>query len=149
MAQTQAASKSPTPLRIGHPSNLNWLVEAVGLEGAITIVENYGGRQVYIPNGTSRQEGSIRRFEDRLGCDLAHSMMRYFGGSTISAPISSGWLTEVYYVRGLSMNDIAEKLHCSVSTVWRRLNRSTKAKLRAVTFCVRESPRRGAGAKSS
>ncbi len=111
--------KEPPP-----PAQIEWLADAVGAAAALLIIEGHGGTQLHIPSGVGNSPQAVReRFEQRFGKAATKALIERFGGGVIHVPICAQWRTELYAARDVPHVEIARRLSCTVSTVWRRLNR--------------------------
>jgi hypothetical protein len=106
------------------PAQIEWLIEAIGVDAALLVIEAHGGTQLHIPSGVGSSPPAVRqRFEQRFGKETTKALIRNFGGGVIHVPICAQWRTELYSARNVPHVEIARRLGCTVSTVWRRLNR--------------------------
>jgi hypothetical protein len=105
------------------PRELNWLIECLGLEDTVKVIEISGGLQVWVPSGVGASWDSKREeFDAGFGEALAQQLVRYYGGGMIKIPLAAKWRTKFYYSQGMKHAQIARKLQCSVETVQRRLS---------------------------
>lgn len=124
--------KAPPP-----PANIQWLVDAVGVDVALLVIEEYGGTAVWIQSGVGNDHSALRhKFEAAFGKTATQALIRYFGGGRIVVPLCKAWRIELYAARGMSASQIALKLGCSDRTVWRRLtgDRGNAELLRQMTL---------------
>lgn len=97
------------------PSECNDLVDLIGEDLAFSVVENFGGRRLYIPNK------SAKRIPDILNEDALRALTDRFGGEYLKVPVARVWRVTAYRARGMSYDAIAHATHCSISTVHRIL----------------------------
>jgi hypothetical protein len=93
------------------------VVQIVGAEAALTLIETYGGTRLYVPKQPTK--GLIELIDE--GC--AKALSEAWGGDTIKMPLGRAWRVLVYQARGMSYPAIARKAGCSEDTVWRVLSR--------------------------
>lgn len=120
------AAPGAKPIAVPPPQQLNWLVECLGADATLTLIETAGGMQIYVPmvvGATNRCSPAavLETFNSKFGVELAKKLIRYFGGSEIKVPTAQRWRTMLYAKQGMSTNDIAYKLGCSYRTVQQRL----------------------------
>lgn len=104
------------------PVEISWLVQILGEDGALRLIEEAGGTRVYVsatPDITSSLTMKIgldgaRQMADAL---LAHKA----GGIYIKVPLVRAWRIRLYRARGHSIRDIARALGVHESTVERHL----------------------------
>jgi hypothetical protein len=112
------AHQTPPP-----PRELNWLIECLGLDDTVKVIELAGGLNLWIPSGVGASQDAKRdKFDAEFGKPLAQQLIRYYGGSTIKIPLAAKWMTKFYHHKGLTPAEIARTLRCSIETVYRRIN---------------------------
>lgn len=90
----------------------------MGAEGALALIEWRGGDRLYVP----------KEFDDEsalaltVGMVAAKALIEAYGGEYAKVPQAREWRILVYRRRGLSYAEIARKLTCSQSMIWRVLN---------------------------
>jgi hypothetical protein len=94
------------------------LVELVGPDAALALVEARGGTRIYVGEAI---EG--RTVTDIIGVAAAARLAEAFGRETIKVPLAREWRILIYKARGLSYRAIALKAGCSENTVWETLSR--------------------------
>lgn len=106
------------------PKQISFLIEVLGLDDALRLIEAHGGTTLWIPKGVDNSSARLREnFEQRFGKKMTRELIRSFGGGAIKVPLCPDWRTALYEHQGLSQTEIALKLGCHSDTVWRRLKR--------------------------
>lgn len=95
------------------------LVQIMGAEGALALIEWQGGARYYVPK-RFLPEGDLTA---RLGEAAAKALIEARAGEYLKVPQAREWRVLIYRERGLSYSDIARKLVCSQDMVWRVLSR--------------------------
>lgn len=88
------------------------LVELIGEEAALRLLEARGGVRVYVADPA---EG--RSLADIVGLDAAAAMRRKYGSTRIKLPVGRQWRVLCYKAMGLSRPKIALRAGCSETTV--------------------------------
>ena len=88
-------------------------------EVLLRLIEWRGGRRLYVP----REPAALanRGLSAALGPGAAEVLAARFGGEYILVPLAKRWRARLYRGRGLSYGEIAVRLGCSESAVWRHL----------------------------
>ncbi len=100
------------------PAELRYLVEAIGAEATLVLIEKLGGTRLYVPG--SPGEGST--LVKAIGSEAARGLARAFAGEYLKIPSCKYWRARVYQRRGMSYNAIALALGCGQSAVHRYLS---------------------------
>jgi len=95
------------------------LVELLGEENFIRLIEAYGGVGQYIAHDPDKSEMTAV-----LGRDVMKILAYYYGGTPLRVPIGREYLAKHYRLGGLSNREIAERLRVTESTVYRLLKRA-------------------------
>lgn len=115
------ASRHP---HVPPPRSLTWLIEALGVDDTLTLIEKCGGTPVWIPSGVNNSSVKARvDLEAQFGKPMARALIRAFGGVKLTVPIARGWRICLYHAHGMSNTEIALKLVCHYDSVLRRLSR--------------------------
>ena len=115
-------SRAPPP-----PGQISFLVEVLGLDDTLRLIEAYGGTALWVPKGVGNSSAALRdKLEQQFGKPTARELIRGFGGGVIKVPLCPAWRTALYQHRGLSQAEIALKLGCHADTVSRRLKRQAE-----------------------
>jgi hypothetical protein len=93
------------------------IVQIVGAEAALTLVEAYGGTRLFVPKTPTENHIAL------LGDGSAKALSQAWGGEYIKVPLGRAWRVLVYNARGLSYAETARKAGCSEDGVWRILSR--------------------------
>jgi hypothetical protein len=100
------------------PAELRYLTEILGVEATLALIERRGGTRLWVP----RTYRAKSEFTAEFGEAAARQLVRRFGGErTLKVPLCKWWRARVYDARGLTYPQIARKLGCSETTVWRYL----------------------------
>jgi len=105
------------------------LVELLGEENFIRLVEHYGGQSCYIAD---RAEKSF--MTSVLGEDIMKVLAYYYGGTPLKVPIGRAYLARHYRLKGMNNREIARKLLVTESTVYRLFKRHPVRKSAARTL---------------
>lgn len=116
------------------PQSVVDLVELLGYEAAMRLVEAFGGLELEVPNGTTigKTEGPLTaRIIQALGGGLAARFMATYGGEPLYIPRCVQALRDerdraiqADYDAGLRVPDIAQKYMISERWVWVVLKRA-------------------------
>jgi Mor family transcriptional regulator len=93
---------------------LTSLLELIGEEMTLKLVENFGGTRVFVPKAMVKKHPVI----DVLGEIGLALMIQYFSGD-MPIPIARGWRIQLYLKQGLKIKEIARKVHCSETAVYK------------------------------
>lgn len=103
-------SERPAP-----PPQLDWYVDAIGYDLTVRLVEEFGGAEVYLPT----RPGGRSEIERLLGPEAVGALAARSAGLVVRVPTARPWLATVLKSRGLPNNQIARRLHASVTAVRR------------------------------
>ena len=99
-------------------SELHTLLELLGEDATLALIEAYGGTRVGVPQ-TAPKEHPLRTL---LGeADFAR-LMKGFGGAEISVPLARRWRVKIYAGKKLRRKEIALRAGYTESAVSRILN---------------------------
>ena len=107
-----------------HPAEIDYLVEPLGLDDALRLIEAYGGSRLYVPKMFDPDCKLAQEFGDQM----ARSMVARWGGDMLKVPSVRWWRILLYRREGMSYAQIARKLGCSETTVWQTLNSAQETK---------------------
>lgn len=93
------------------------LASLIGAAAALRLIEAHGGTRLYVP----RQIEESPRLVEMLGIDGARRLSAEYGGDYLKVPLARMWRAARYRAEGLSYAQIARRLGCTESTVWRHL----------------------------
>ena len=99
-------------------SELGSLIELLGEDATLKLVETYGGTR----RGVPKYMPETHELRDLLGDAAFVLLFQYFGGSEISVPLAKRWRLELYAKRGLKTKEIARRAGYSERSVARILN---------------------------
>lgn len=111
-----------TGAAIRPPAEISWLVQILGEDGALRLIEEAGGTRIYVsaaPDITSSLSLMIGRENAQRMADalLAHKA----GGIYLKIPLVRAWRIRLYRSKGYTHRDIARALGVHESTVERHL----------------------------
>ena len=93
------------------PASLALLVEHLGLDDTVRLIEARGGRQIWVPKGVDNSSEPLRAaFVAEFGEAMTKALIRGFGGGPVWVPLCPDWRTALYAHRGMTPADIAGKL---------------------------------------
>ncbi|MEQ8396445.1 hypothetical protein [Thalassobaculum sp.] len=99
------------------PALLAEVAEIAGRATALEIALKGGGQQIYVPH-PERIEGSA--LERLIGRDGAMALSRIRPAEMVNLPVATRALIHhLRFERGLSSNEVAKRLRCSIDTVKR------------------------------
>ena len=90
-------------------SELGSLVELLGVEPTLKLIEAYGGTRVGVPKAMPKEH----RLRDLLGDSGFALLFQYFGGDEIVVPMARSWRFDIYAEQGLKPREIALKCGCT------------------------------------
>lgn len=113
------------------PAQIAWLSDVIGAEAALRLMELRGGTRVYVP----RYFDPNAELAQALGDEAWKAIVQRWGNGTLKVPTCRWWRAQIYAGREMTYPEIALKLGCSETTVWRYLHpeRMTASQL-AFTF---------------
>lgn len=88
------------------------LVELIGEEAALRLLEARGGVRVYVSDPA---EGRV--LAEIVGLDAAAAMRAKYGSTRVKLPVGRQWRVLCYKAMGLSRPSIALRVGCSETTV--------------------------------
>lgn len=92
------------------------LVELIGAEAALKLVEARGGTRIYVAD----PESGVA-ITDIIGVDAATALRARYGSNRYKVPIARPWRVLCYLAQGLSQERAALKAGCSTNTVVRAI----------------------------
>jgi hypothetical protein len=90
------------------------LIELLGVEPTLKLIEAYGGTRVDVPKHM-RKKHPLRTVLGDSGFAL---LFQYFGGARIIVPIARAWRINIYIGLGLTNAEIARRAGCTENTVY-------------------------------
>ena len=107
------------------PPQIDWLIEAIGLDDTLRLIEARGGTMFWVPQGVGNCSEKLKNdLEALFGKAMLKALIERFGGGSIKVPLCGEWRTALYASRGLTQAAIALKLGCHSETIGRRLKRA-------------------------
>lgn len=112
-------------------SELQNLLELLGTEATLKIVEAYGGTRMAV-RGNEAADCELRVL---LG-DAAYALLvQYFCGDVIDVPMARKWRFDIYAAMGMKRREIARKTGCTERAVYAHFNqRDEKSRQRVMDF---------------
>ena len=104
------------------PAHLSVYADVLGLDLTVEFLLQFGGAELYIP-ANSKGRGELARV---VGITLADALAARADRLPARVPTGKPWLAEVFRAKGLSVAQIARKLHMSDVAV-RRWHRAADA----------------------
>ncbi len=86
------------------------LIDLIGLDATVQLIEHFGGTQLYIPHGS--RVGELR-LAQLLGAQAEIALAKEFGGTTLKVPLCKAWRARLYRARGMTHREIARRLGCT------------------------------------
>ncbi len=93
----------------------NSLLELLGEELTLKLVERYAGTRVIVPVKMVKSHELI----DVLGESGLSLMIQYYGGVVMAIPLARGWRIQHYLKQNLMIREIARKVNCSEAAVYK------------------------------
>jgi hypothetical protein len=104
------------------PESISLLVEFLGVDGTLRLIEARGGTRFWVPSGVGRDVETIRgKLEAEFGVPMVKALIQGFGGGYIKVPLCRDWRIALYRHRGMTMDAVALKVGSHVDTVRRHL----------------------------
>lgn len=92
------------------------LIEVLGEDGYLLLLEAFGGQVTYIPKGDGETVLS-----EAIGLGLATIMAEHYGGEHIDIPLSRPFRAKAYFAKGKTVKWISKKLLMSERHVYKVL----------------------------
>lgn len=89
------------------------LVELIGEEATLRLLEARGGTRVYV----SAVEGDAESLVGIIGLDAAQKMRAKYGATRVKLPVGRQWRVLCYKAQGMPRPKIALRVGCSETTV--------------------------------
>ncbi|RVQ76133.1 hypothetical protein [Sinorhizobium medicae] len=109
------------------PAHIAPFVEALGADGAVDMLLEFGGSQIHLsrPDYDNMKSAVAERF----GKQAVGALAKVFGAGYIKVPLGRQWIAQVLFERGTSLNEIARTVRADVATVRRWGLKKTDAQL--------------------
>jgi hypothetical protein len=86
------------------------ILEKLGEEMTLRLLELHGGTQLYIPFGSKAGTLSLAR---DLSPEAEIALASEFGGNNLKLPLCKEWRARIYRKRGMTHKQIAKRLGCT------------------------------------
>ncbi|MBW4708646.1 ArsR family transcriptional regulator [Roseobacter sp. YSTF-M11] len=106
-------SRLPKP-----PANIATYVRILGVDGAVDFLLEFGGAEVYFPANPQGKSA----LEKSIGTEKMRALVEAAPHMKARIPNAKPWLSAALKSKGLSVAEIARKLHINDSTVRRHLD---------------------------
>lgn len=101
-----------------HPTpQIRPLVQAVGLETALALIEAHGGTRIYLATRPCHNSELVRAF----GAETVQRLADALGAGQYKVPVAREWRIQVYRARKMTYAQIARAVGCDEKTVHRTL----------------------------
>lgn len=105
------------------PESISLLVEVLGQDDTLRLIEAKGGTKLWVPSGVNIGPDRLRdELEAEFGAPMVKALIQVYGKGYINVPLCRDWRIALYHQRGLAQPAIALKVGCHVETVRRHLN---------------------------
>ncbi len=102
-----------------------FVLRVLSPEAALALIEWRGGTRLYIPRDASG--AAHEALASHVGVPAALALAEAFRGEYLKVPLAKTWRARLYRARGESYAEIARRLGCTESAVWRHLARTPAA----------------------
>lgn len=99
-------------------SELASLLELLGTDATIALIEAHGGTRLSVP----RNAGAACDVRERIGDESFLRLVQYFGGAVLTIPLARGWRAAIYRQRGMTYREIARACGVVESAVYKMLS---------------------------
>lgn len=99
-------------------SDITALIELIGEDATIKLIEAYGGTRPTVPKTFPAQHP----MKELLGDFDFKNLHQYFGGCTLRLPLAKRWRLEIYRQRGMKTKEIARRTGYTERAVARIIN---------------------------
>lgn len=97
------------------PAHIEGYMEILGEDLTMKFLLRFGGSVTYLPATTSRQDSAIT---EAIGTELAVKLGQRVGPGLVNIPLAKEWIARnMFYNKGLKINQICTKLHMSQPTI--------------------------------
>lgn len=93
------------------------LIETLGQEGALRLIETFGGTRIVVPAARPVSHKLL----DVLGSHDFDLLWTHYRGEVFAVPIARAWRINLYAAQQLSRAEIARRAGCSENTVYAHL----------------------------
>lgn len=108
---------------------LKSLVETLGQDGTLKLIEAFGGTRVIVP----ARRPAAHRLLDVLGQRDFDRLCAQYRGEVVNVPLARAWRISLYAAQNLSRSEIARRAGCSENMVYIHL-RGARDKASQLTF---------------
>lgn len=95
------------------PAHIQPYVRILGVQGAIEFLLSFGGAEVYLTSSPKRRA----RLVEMIGSDKAAELSEAIARLKVRVPTAKPWIARCLKVEGLSIAEIARRLHMSDNAV--------------------------------
>lgn len=99
------------------PPAVAGLVEAMGIEATLKLLEAFAGERIYVPQTAAA--GQV--IAEAIGLEAATGLSKAYGRGYLKVPMAREWRVLIYQSRGLSYRAIARRTKCTEGNVSRIL----------------------------
>lgn len=85
------------------------LVQIMGVEAALAVVEQWGGTRLYVPKAPAGESELVKA----VGDGPAKALAEAFGGEYLKVPLARRWRILAYHAMSLSYAQIARRAGCT------------------------------------
>jgi DNA-binding NarL/FixJ family response regulator len=111
----------PADQDIRPPPNIRWLIDLLGEEAALRLVDVHAGTRFFVPKTLTARSELVR--STQLDAKVLAPLVRSLGGELLNLPLCREWRVRIYRSReGLTYSQIAQRLGITERAVWRILN---------------------------
>lgn len=100
------------------PAHVQPYVEVLGLDLAVTLLLEFGGAPLYLPDSRARSDS---RIVQTIGKDNAMALGRKLGRGLVKVPLAKPFIAAYYLHQGMAVVEIARQLRADLRTVQRWL----------------------------
>ena len=107
------------------PESVALLIEVLGLDNTLRLIEKRGGTKLYVPTGVGSSWIKLRaELEAEFDGPMVKALIAGFGGEIkVTVPLARDWRIQIYAARDMTHADIALRAGAHVETVRRVLKR--------------------------
>lgn len=100
------------------PAHVQPYVEVLGLDLAVTLLLEFGGAPLYLPDSRARADSRIVQV---LGKEKAIALGKRIGRGLVKVPLAKPFIAAYYLSQGMAVVEIARQLRVDLRTVQRWL----------------------------
>jgi len=100
------------------PPALEMLIDVLGVDDTLRLVEAFGGTKFWVPKGVDNSSRQLRMdLEAQFGKAMTRELIRGYGGGKLSVPLVKNWRIQLYAASGMKPVHIARRLLCNIGVV--------------------------------